>query len=96
MIPDELHGQWRRQWLNAYEKGTRQRVPALVDVHNPGLTGGVQNQPDFQAGSVDHRTHFVSEAPRFAREVMAEYLEADRARLYARSRPSCATTPRPS
>ncbi len=74
-IPDELHGQWRRQWINAHEKGTRQRVPALVDVHNPGLTGGVQNQPDFQAGSVDHRTHFVSEAPRLAREVMAEFSE---------------------
>jgi pyruvate-ferredoxin/flavodoxin oxidoreductase len=72
-IPNELHGQWRRQWINAHEKGTRQRVPALVDVHNPGLTGGVQNQPDFQAGSVDHRTHFVSEAPRLAREVMAEF-----------------------
>ena len=42
-IPAELHGQWRRQWLNAIEKGTRQRVPALIDVNNPGLTGGVQN-----------------------------------------------------
>ncbi|WP_203330745.1 2-oxoacid:acceptor oxidoreductase family protein [Rhodovastum atsumiense] len=74
-VPEELHGQWRRQWTNAFEKGTRQRVPALVDVHNPGLTGGVQNQPDFQAGSVDHRTHFVSEVPRFVREAMAEYAE---------------------
>jgi len=72
-VPEELRGQWRRQWLNAHEKGTRQRVPALVDVDNPGLTGGVQNQPDFQAGSVDHRTHFVAEVPRFVREVMQEY-----------------------
>ncbi len=72
-VPEELHAQWRRQWLNAFEKGTRQRVPALVDVHNPGVTGGVQNQPDFQAGTVDHRTHFVSEVPHLAREVMAEY-----------------------
>ena len=72
-VPEELRGQWRRQWLNAFEKGTRQLVPALVDVHNPGLTGGVQNQPDFQAGSVDHRTHFVSEVPHIARETMAEY-----------------------
>ena len=72
-IPDELRGQWRRQWINAHEKGTRQLVPALVDVHNPGLTGGVQNQPDFQAGSVDHRTHFVREVPRIARQVMQEY-----------------------
>ena len=72
-VPEELRGQWRRQWLNAHEKGTRQLVPALVDVHNPGLTGGVQNQPDFQAGSVDHRTHFVSEVPHIAREVMKEY-----------------------
>ena len=48
-------------------------MPALVDVHNPGLTGGVQNQPDFQAGAADHRTHFVSEVPRFVRQVMREY-----------------------
>ena len=72
-IPEDMRGQWQRQWLNAHEKGTRQRVPALVDVNNPGLTGGVQNQPDFQAGSVDHRTHFVSEVPHFVREAMQEY-----------------------
>ena len=35
-VPEELRGQWRRQWLNAFEKGTRQLVPALVDVNNPG------------------------------------------------------------
>jgi pyruvate-ferredoxin/flavodoxin oxidoreductase len=73
LVPEELRGQWRRQWLNAFEKGTRQLVPALVDVHNPGLTGGVQNQADFQAGAVDHRTHFASEVPHLAREVMKEY-----------------------
>ncbi len=72
-FPEELRGQWRRQWLNAFEKGTRQLVPALVDVNNPGVTGGVQNQPDFQAGSVDHRTHFVNAVPQFVREAMAEY-----------------------
>ena len=72
-IPEELHGQWRRQWLNAYEKGTRQLVPALVDVHNPGLTGPVQNQPDFQAGSADHRTHFASAVPAIVRQAMDEY-----------------------
>ncbi len=72
-IPDELRGQWRRQWLNSHERGTRQLVPALVDVNNPGLTGGVQNQPDFQAGSVDHKTHFANEVPRFVRQAMAEY-----------------------
>ncbi len=72
-VPEELRGQWRRQWINAHEKGTRQLVPALVDVHNPGLTGGVQNQPDFQAGSVDHRTHFVRDVPRIARQVMEEF-----------------------
>jgi pyruvate-ferredoxin/flavodoxin oxidoreductase len=72
-LPEELRGQWRRQWINAYEKGTRQLVPALVDINNPGLTGGVQNQPDFQAGSVDHRTHFVRDVPHFVREAMAEY-----------------------
>lgn len=72
-VPDELAGQWKRQWLNAPEKGTRQRVPALVDINNPGLTGGVQNQPDFQAGVADHRTHFVSAVPQIVREAMAEY-----------------------
>jgi len=74
-IPEELSGQWRRQWLNAFEKGTRQLVPALVDVNNPGLTGAVQNQPDFQAGAVDHRTHFASAVPALVRQAMAEYSE---------------------
>lgn len=72
-LPEELQGQWRRQWLNAFEKGTRQLVPALVDVNNPGLTGPVQNQPDFQAGAVDHRTHFASAVPALVRQAMAEY-----------------------
>ncbi|GAG48938.1 unnamed protein product, partial [marine sediment metagenome] len=35
--------------------------------------GGVQNQPDFQAGAVDHHTHFVREVPRFVKEAMDEY-----------------------
>ena len=72
-VPEELHGQWRRQWLNAHEKGTRQLVPALVDVNTPGLTGPVQNQPDFQAGAADHRTHFASAVPELTRQAMAEY-----------------------
>ena len=72
-VPEELRAQWRRQWLNAMEKGTRQMVPALVDVNNPGLTGPVQNQPDFQAGAVDHRTHFVSAVPALVRQAMDEY-----------------------
>ncbi|WP_210417023.1 2-oxoacid:acceptor oxidoreductase family protein [Brenneria corticis] len=74
-LPAELHAPWRRQWLNAFEKGTRQLVPALIDVNNPGLTGGVQNQPDFQAGAVDHRTHFVSDVPALVRQAMEEYGE---------------------
>ncbi len=73
LLPPSLHGPWRRQWLGAWEKGTRQRVPALVDPDNPGLTGGVQNQPDFQAGAVDHHTHFAADIPRLARRAMAEY-----------------------
>ncbi|MCP4287488.1 MAG: pyruvate-flavodoxin oxidoreductase, partial [Gammaproteobacteria bacterium] len=81
-LPEELRAQWRRQWLNAYEKGTRQLIPALVDVNNPGLTGGVQNQPDFQAGAVDHHTHFASEVPRFVAEAMQEYGELT-GRVYA-------------
>lgn len=72
-LPEELHGQWQRQWVNAFEKGTRQLVPALVDVNNPGLTGAVQNQADFQAGAVDHRTHFVSAVPAIVRQAMDEY-----------------------
>ncbi|KAB7744133.1 pyruvate-flavodoxin oxidoreductase [Nostocoides sp. F2B08] len=72
-VPEELHGPWRRQWVNAHTKGTRQLVPALVDVHNPGLTGPVQNQPDFQAGAVDHRTHFASAVPSLVRQAMTEY-----------------------
>jgi pyruvate-ferredoxin/flavodoxin oxidoreductase len=72
-LPEELHAQWQRQWVNAFEKGTRQLVPALVDVNNPGLTGAVQNQPDFQAGAVDHRTHFASAVPALVRQAMQEY-----------------------
>ncbi len=72
-VPEELRGQWRRQWINADEKGTRQLVPALVDIHNPGVTGPVQNQPDFQAGAVDHRTHFANAVPGLVRQAMDEY-----------------------
>lgn len=73
LVPDKVRGRWRRQWLNAWQKGTRQRVPALVDVQNPGLTGPVQNQPDFQAGAADHRTHFASAVPQIVREAMDDY-----------------------
>ncbi|SEG44089.1 2-oxoacid:acceptor oxidoreductase family protein [Vibrio hangzhouensis] len=72
-LPDHLHKKWQRAWLNAYEKDTRQRVPALMDTHNPGLTGGVQNQPDYQAGIVDHRSHFQCDVPRFIEQAMQEY-----------------------
>jgi pyruvate-ferredoxin/flavodoxin oxidoreductase len=72
-VPEELRAPWRRQWRNAHERGTRQLVPALVDVNNPGLTGPVQNQPDFQAGAVDHRTHFASAVPQLVRQAMSEY-----------------------
>ena len=72
-VPESLKGQWRRQWLNAPQKGTRQMVPAFVDVNNPGMTGPVQNQPDFQAGAVDHRTHFVAAVPSLVRRAMDEY-----------------------
>ena len=74
-VPETLRSQWRRAWLGAHQKGTRQLVPALVDPHNPGLTGPVQNQPDFQAGSADHRTHFASAVPGIVRQAMAEYGE---------------------
>jgi pyruvate-ferredoxin/flavodoxin oxidoreductase len=74
-VPPLLQAQWRRQWRNAWPAGTRQLVPALVDPHNPGLTGPVQNQPDFQAGSADHRTHFASAVPALVRQAMGEYAE---------------------
>ena len=81
-VPADLRPQWRRQWRNAAAKGTRQLVPALVDPHNPGLTGPVQNQPDFQAGSADHRTHFASAVPALVRQAMVEYAELS-GRTYA-------------
>ncbi|MCL2090838.1 MAG: 2-oxoacid:acceptor oxidoreductase family protein [Micrococcales bacterium] len=74
-LPDDLHASWRRAWTNAWTQGTRQLVPALVDPNNPGLTGPVQNQPDFQAGAADHRTHFASAVPGIVRAAMAEYAE---------------------
>ena len=74
-IPAQLHAAWGRQWRQAHERGTRQLVPALVDPNNPGLTGPVQNQPDFQAGAVDHRTHFAADVPRLVRRAMDEYAE---------------------
>ena len=72
-LPPELRAPWRRAWRGAWRRGTRQRVPALVDPHEPGVTGPVQNQPDFQAGAVDHRTHFAAEVPRLVRQAMTEY-----------------------
>ena len=36
MLPAELHTQWNRQWTNAFQKGTRQRVPAQVDIKQSG------------------------------------------------------------
>lgn len=72
LAPDQVAA-WRRQWVNAPVKGTRKRVPALVDVDNPGMTGCVQNQPDFQAGVADQRTHFLADVPRLARQAMEEY-----------------------
>ncbi|MDR1633807.1 MAG: 2-oxoacid:acceptor oxidoreductase family protein [Bifidobacteriaceae bacterium] len=81
-VPPELRPQWRRQWRGANRLGTRQAVPALVDPHNPGLTGPVQNQPDFQAGSADHRAHFAADVPALARQALAEYAELT-GRVYA-------------
>jgi len=74
-VPSALRGAWRRAWKGAWQRGTRQLVPALVDPNNPGLTGGVQNQPDFQAGSADHRTHFASAVPHLVRQAMREYAD---------------------
>jgi len=72
-IPEALRAPWRRAWKGAWQKGTRQTVPALIDPNNPGLIGGVQNQPDFQAGAADRRTHFLSAVPSLVRQAMAEY-----------------------
>ncbi|MDR1833994.1 MAG: 2-oxoacid:acceptor oxidoreductase family protein, partial [Propionibacteriaceae bacterium] len=72
-VPDSLRAKWRRVWENALPKGTRQLVPAYLDPDNPGATGLLQNQPDFQSGAVDHRTHFLSAVPELTRQAMAEY-----------------------
>lgn len=72
-LPAAEVAKWRRQWVNAPARGTRKLIPSLVDVDNPGLTGPVQNQPDFQAGVADHRTHFVADVPRLVRQAMDEY-----------------------
>ncbi|MDR1791487.1 MAG: 2-oxoacid:acceptor oxidoreductase family protein [Propionibacteriaceae bacterium] len=74
-LPEHLQGKWQRVAANAFAKGTRQLVPAYMDPHNPGVTGPVQNQPDFQAGSADHRTHFAAAVPGFITQAMAEYGE---------------------
>lgn len=72
-LPESDVAAWRRQWVNAPAKGTRQLLPALVDLDNPGLTGPVQNQPDFQAGVADNRTHFAADVPALVRRAMTEY-----------------------
>lgn len=72
-LPEGELPRWRRQWVNAPERGTRKLIPSLVDIDNPGLTGPVQNQPDYQAGVADHRTHFVADVPRLVRQAMDEY-----------------------
>ncbi|MDR0848887.1 MAG: 2-oxoacid:acceptor oxidoreductase family protein [Propionibacteriaceae bacterium] len=74
-LPEALRAQFRRAWKGAWAKGTRQLVPALIDPNNPGLIGGVQNQPDFQAGAADHRTHFVAAVPALVRQAMKEYTD---------------------
>jgi len=74
-LPQALRGAWRRAWKGAWQKGTRQRVPAILDPNNPGLVGGVQNQVDFQAGAADHRAHFASAVPGLVRQAMREYSE---------------------
>ncbi len=72
-VPEDLRGQWRRQWLGAWQKGTRQLCPAYVDPNDPGMTGPVQNQPDFQSSAADRMTHFTAAVPALARQAMAEY-----------------------
>jgi pyruvate-ferredoxin/flavodoxin oxidoreductase len=72
-VPVALQNQWRRQWKGAWKKGTRQLCPALVDPNNPGVSGPVQNQPDFQATAVDHRTHFAAAVPGIIKQAFTEY-----------------------
>lgn len=74
-LPADAVASWRRQWINAPARGSRKLIPALVDLDNPGLTGPVQNQPDFQAGVADNRTHFQADVPALVRRAMREYNE---------------------
>lgn len=75
LLPQSDIARWRRQWINAPAQGTRQLIPALIDLSNPGLTGPVQNQPDFQAAVADHRTHVQADVPALVRRAMREYNE---------------------
>ncbi len=94
-IPEELRGQWRRQWLNAYEKGTRQRVPALVDVNNPGPHRR-RAEPARLPGRLGRPPHALRQRGAALRaRGDGGVRRADRTRLRAGARRSCATTPRP-
>ncbi|MDR0436417.1 MAG: 2-oxoacid:acceptor oxidoreductase family protein, partial [Propionibacteriaceae bacterium] len=75
LVPENLRSQWARQWKGAWKKGTRQLCPALVDPNNPGVSGPVQNQPDFQASAVDHRTHFAAAVPGVIKQAFAEWAQ---------------------
>ena len=59
----------------------------------PASPAAVQNQPDFQAGSVDHRTHFAAEVPRFVRAGDAASTPRSPAATTRPCRPTSATTP---
>ncbi len=94
-IPEELHGQWRRQWLNAYEKGTRQRVPALVD-REQSRPDRRRAEPARLPGRQRRPSHpFRQRGAALRARGDARVWRADRPRATRRSRPSCATTPKP-
>jgi pyruvate-ferredoxin/flavodoxin oxidoreductase len=83
----------RRQWLGAWQKGTRQAVPALVDPTNPGLTGPVQNQPDSRPASPTTGRISRRGPPGIARQAMDEYSELTGRQYSPRSSPMTSMTP---
>ena len=73
LLPDNLKDRCERLWEFAYDKGTRAKVPATVDIHQPGWSSPVQNQPDFMTGSMSHRVHFLDDVITHTKTAMAEW-----------------------
>lgn len=72
-VPEQLQERWQAVWEFSYEKGTRQAVPAIVDIDNPTWVSPVQNQPEHMSGTMSHRVHWLDSAHGFVKQVMTHY-----------------------